>query len=251
MNKTVEFLKNFAKENPLALAAIAVIIFIAAVFWKTLLVVFQGLLYAAIALALIIAVILLWAKLHYRRPSLKKLFSEKKRLLLAIKISEKQYMRRKLSERDFNKIFKEKQKRLIEVEALIDQLYSKKKKEKFDEKLLDVQTKKRHILQQNLDEKKCIITEMGFAEKRYLKRKIDAKTYQSLVQKNQQRLIDIEAEIKELYDEASISKIMGNLKKKLSRIEEKKKKGKKTGSKTEKEHQIEIANELAEQVLKK
>ncbi len=249
--KIVELLKDFVKENPLILAAIVVILFLAAVFWRILLLIFQGLLYATIALAAIIVVILVWAKFHYRRPSLKKLFSEKKRLLSAIKIAEKQYMRRKLSEKDFNKIFKEKQKRLIEVEALIDRLYNKEKKEKIDKRLLAVQTKKRHILQQKFAEKRSLIKEMDLAEKRYLRRKIDVKTYQSLVQKKQQKLIDIEAEIKGLYDEASISKIMGNLKKRLSSLENKKKKVKKKKSKTDAERQIEIANELAEQVSKK
>ena len=251
MNEQLEQLKDFIKNNPLALAAIAIILFLAAIFWKSLLLIFQGVLYAAIALLAIILVILFWAKIHYRRPSLKKLFSEKKKLLSGIKIAEKQYMRRKLSEKDFNKIFKEKQKRLIEVEALIDEFYGEDKKQKIDKKLLDVQTKKRHILQQKLNEKMRLLKEMDIAEKKYLKRRIDAKTYQALVQKNQQRLIDIEAEIKEVYDEASVSKIMGDLKKKLSNLDDKKKKGKKTKAKSEEEQLIEIANELAEQASRK
>ena len=251
MNKRIELLKDFIKNNPLVLVAIAIILFLAAIFWKSLLLIFQGVLYAAIALVVIVGVILLWAKLHYRKPSLKKLFSEKKKLLLGIKIAERQYMRRKLSENDFNKIFKDKQKRLIEVEALIDQFYGKEKKEKIDKKLLDVQTKKRHILQQKLNEKKRLLKEMDIAEKKYLKRQIDAKTYQALVQKNQQRLIDIEAEIKEVYDEASVSKIMNDLKKKLSNLEDKKKNGKKTKAKSEEEQLVKIANELAEQASRK
>ncbi len=251
MNKRIELLKDFIKNNPLVLAVIAIILFLATIFWKSLLLIFQGVLYAAIALVVIIGVILLWAKLHYRKPSLKKLFSEKKKLLLGIKIVERQYMKRKLSENDFNKIFKDKQKRLIEVEALIDQFYGKEKKEKIDKKFLDVQTKKRHILQQKLNEKKRLIKEMDIAEKKYLKRRIDSKTYQALVQKNQQRLINIEAEIKEVYDEASVSKIMNDLKKKLSNLENKKKNGKKTKAKSEEEQLVEIANELAEQASRK
>lgn len=251
MNGRIDLLKAFIKNNLLALAVIAIILFLAAIFWENLLLIFQGVFYAAIALAVIIGIILLWAKLHYRRPSLKKLFSEKKKLLSGIKIAERQYMKRKLSETDFNKIFKDKQKRLIEVEALIDQLYGKEKKKKIDEKLLDVQTKKRHILQQKLDEKKRLLKEMDIAEKKYLKRRLDAKTYQALVQKNQQRLIDIEAEIKEVYDEASVSKIMSDLKKKLSTLNTKKKNGKKTRAKNEEELLMEIASELAEQVSKK
>jgi hypothetical protein len=199
----------------------------------------------------IVGVILVWAKLHYRKPSLRVLFGEKKRLLAAIKIAEQQYMRRKLSEPDFNKIFKEKQQRLIEVEAMIDQQYNEEKKEKTGSELLAVETKKRHILKGLIDEKRRIIREINLAEKSYLKRKLDAKTYQDIVQRNQQKLIDIEAQIKELYSEASVSKVMGSLKKGLSDLENQKKaKGKKKAL-TEKEEQMEIASEIAEQIRKK
>ena len=54
MNERLEQLNDFIKYNYLALAAIAIILFLAAIFWKSLLLIFQGVLYAAIALVVII-----------------------------------------------------------------------------------------------------------------------------------------------------------------------------------------------------
>ncbi len=78
MNERIEQLKNFIKNNPLALAAIAIILFLAAIFWKSLLLIFQGVFYAAISLVIFIGVILLWTNLHYINLSLIKIFLENK-----------------------------------------------------------------------------------------------------------------------------------------------------------------------------
>jgi len=244
-------LKQFAVEKPIVIALIAILVFACIVFWNILLLVLRGVLYTALALAVIVGAILVWAKLHYRKPSLRALFAEKKRLLDAIKISEQRYMRRKLSEPDFNKIFKEKQQRLIEVEAMIDPQYNEEKKEKIGSELLAVETKKRHILKGLIDEKRHILKELDLTEKSYLRRKIDVKTYQGIVQKNQQKLIEIEAEIKELYSEASVSKVMGSLKKGLSDLENQKKAKGKNKARNEKQEQMEIASEIALQIRKK
>jgi len=248
VEETVERLSELVREKPLVFAAVVIVIFLIVLFWNLLFLVLRGLLFAAIALAIIFGSILLAAKLRYRKPSLKSLFRKKKKLLRAIKIAEKRYMRRKLSEKDFNKFFKEKQSKLIEVEALIDQQYNKENSEKVDKQVLEVQAKKRHVLRNLLDEKRRIIKEIDLAEKRYLRRKIDAKTYQQLVQKNQKELIDLEASIKGIYEEANISKVMSNLKQKLLDLEKKKKEKKKDRKHKAEEKQVQVAKEIAEQV---
>lgn len=247
----LEAANDFVKEKPLHIASAIVLVAALAVFWNYLFLVLRGLLYAALALIAIFAGILVWAKLRYRQPSLKELFKEKKRLLRALKIAEKKYMRRKLSEKDFNALFKEKQRLLIQVEAEIEQHYNKEKGEKATAELLKVQAKKRHFLRGLLDEKRRIIKELDLAEKSYLKRAIDAKTYQELVQKNQHRLIDLEAEIKELYAEANVSEVMTNLKQKLSSLEKRKKDRKSKKELGDKKRKMQIAKEIAEQVSKK
>ncbi len=247
----LEFVNDLVKENYLTIALLIIAGILLVIFWQRLYLILQTLLYAAVALAAIIAAILVLVKVKYRQPSLKALNSEKKRLLTSINIAERKYMHRKISEKDFNSFFKEKQRKLIQLEAKIDQLYNKEKKVKVDKEVLAVQTKKRHILKSLLEEKRRIIKELDIAEKRYLKRKIDAKTYQEMVQRDQHSLIELEAQIKELYKEANVTKVMENLKEKLSEIEKKKRKKRVKRARSEKEEFLRIAKEIAEQVSEK
>jgi len=253
-----ESVREAFEEQPFFFVAIALVFVAIALFWNTLLIVLKGLVYAAVALLVIVAFVLVVVKIKFRKPGLKVLIAKKKRILSALKIAEAKYMRRKLSEKDFNKLFKEKQRELIKVEAVLDQQYNKEGKAKVDKNLLAVQSKKRHILKSLLEEKRRIIKELDIAERRYLKRKIDVKTYQELVQKNQHNLIELEAEIKELYNEANIAKVMENLKGKLGELDNLKngKKRKKKDKKREKqvierEQQLRIAKEIVEQLKKK
>ncbi|MDP2973935.1 MAG: hypothetical protein Q8N60_02695, partial [Candidatus Diapherotrites archaeon] len=226
--------------------ALIIVLIIAAVLFL-----WQAILFTAVTLAAIVVIILIAMKIKYRRPSLKELQAQKNQLMAAIKIAEQRYFQRKLSEQDFSKIFKEKQQQLIKIEALIDQQYSKEKGAALSDELRNVDAKKRHILQGLLEEKKRIVKEMDIAEKRYLQRKIDSATYQALVQKNQEKLIEAEAQIKQLYTEGGVQKVMQGLKQQLHGMEQEKKKQKKEREKSEKEKELEIAAEIAQQIMEK
>ncbi|MCX6799349.1 MAG: hypothetical protein NTW59_04635 [Candidatus Diapherotrites archaeon] len=221
----------------LALVGIVFLLF----FWAAVL-------FTAIAVACIFGAIALWAKLRYKKPPLKALFSEKKKLLEAIKIAEGQYMRRKMAEKDFNLYVKEKQRQLIELEASIDQQYNKQMGKPVTEEMLAVQAKKRHILKELLGEKQRLVKELNLAENSYLRRKIDVPTYQAIVQEKQQKLIDMEAQIKQIYAEANITKVMDNLKGRLAQLEQEKKGQKKKRETSEREKELEIAREIVEQM---
>ena len=93
--------------------------------------------------------------------------------------------------------------------------------------------------------------EMDLAEKRYLKRKLDAKTYQALVQKNQETLIQLEAQIKHLYSEANIQKVMDSLKERLSDLEGEKRDNKKKKEKGIRAEELQIASDIADQLSKR
>ncbi len=241
-------LKDTVKERPLTFVVIAIAILAVLLFWKTILRVFFGLFLAAIALLAILGIVLLWIKIKYSQPSYNALVSEKKTVLHAIKIAERRYMKRKLSEKDFNKIFKEKQTALIKVEAKINELSAKANEKEIDEELLAVQTKKRHVLKNLLDQKRRLLKEMNIAERLYLRRKIDSKTYQVLVQKNQKNLIDLEAEIKQLHSEANIVRVMEDLKQNISNMESGKLKKKRKKRREKRAKEIRIAKEIANQV---
>jgi hypothetical protein len=243
-----ELVKETVRERPLSFVAVAVAVVAVLVFWETILRVFFGLFLAALFLLAVFGGILLWAKLKYSQPGYKALVSEKKTILRAIKIAETRYMKRKLSKKDFNKIFKEKQSALIKVEAKLNELSAKANEKEIDEELLAVQTKKRHVLKGLLDKKRRLVKEMNIAEKLYLKRKIDSKTYQALVQKNQKSLIDLEAKIKQLHSEANIVRVMENLKQGLSDIESGNLRKKRKKQREKREKEIRIAKEIAKQV---
>ncbi len=242
-SKVNEALEEF-KEKPVYAVIIVLFALLGCFFWKALAL-------AAATLLVILVIALIAIKVYFRKPGLRSLMREKKQVLAAIKIAEQKYMRRKLSEKDFNKIFKEKQQQLIRVEALIDQQYNKKKEVALSKELEAVQAKKRHILQSLMEEKKRVLKEMSIAEKRYLKRKIDSKTYQALVQKNQEKLIDLEAQMTQLYSEANVQKVMDSLKEKLRELEEQKKKRKEKRQKSAREKELEIAKEIAEQLMER
>jgi len=232
---------KWAKRNPAYAAAIAAAALGVVFFWEAVL--FTGAVLAAIFAAIVVVV-----KLRYRKPSLKEMFAQKSRLLDEIKIAEQRYMKRKMAEKDFNAFFKEKQRLLIGLEATIDQEYNRQKGEPVTEEMLAVQTKKRHILKELLSEKQRIAKELNLAENSYLRRKIDAATYEAIVQKEQQHLIALEAQIKRIYSEANISKVMENLKNQLAANEEKKKTDKKKRELSEREKELQIASEIAEQI---
>lgn len=232
---------DWARDNPFLAFFMGAVALFGLFFW-------QAILYAVIALAVIFAVLFAALKIYFKKPGLKSLFGEKKMLLAEIRIAEHKYMKRKLSEQDFNRLFKEKQKQLIKLEALIDERYNKEKQVTITDELQAVQAKKRHILQGLLEEKKRIIKELDIAERRYLKRKIDSKTYQALVQRNQETLISLEAQIKLLYSEANIQKVMEGLKERLSGLGEKKLEKKRKKKRKEKDKELQIAAEIAEQL---
>ena len=241
-------LKDIVREKPLAFVVIAIFVLAVLLFWRAILRIFSGLLLAGFFLLIVFGIVLLWIKIKYSQPGYNSLVSEKKTILRAIKIAERRYMKRKLSEKDFNKIFKEKQSRLIEVEAKINELSAKANEKEIDEELLAVQTKKRHVLKGLLDNKRRLLKEMTIAERLYLRRKIDSKTYQAIVQKNQKNLIDFEAEIKQLHSESDIVRVMENLKQDLSDMETGKLRKKRRKQREKRAKEIKIAKEIAQQV---
>ncbi len=199
-------------ESPLFYITLALAMLIVLFFRNIVQLLLHGLFFAGVALFVIAAAFLVWARANYMPPSLKSLNAEKNRLADAIEIARKKYMHRELSETGFNKISKEKQVRLIEVEALIEQHYEKASKKAVDRQLLAVQAKKRHLLRALLGEKKRILKELDIAKDSYLKRKLDARTYKAMAQKKQLGLIELEAEIKNLFREEAKSRVLANKK---------------------------------------
>jgi hypothetical protein len=241
LGEAYSFIKKnayYLKKEPLILLLIAGLGVLVIVFWMFFLL-----------LACALAILALALKIKYREPSLKELFEKKRTLLKEIKIAEGKFLKRKLSQKHFNEIFKEKQETLIKLEALIDERYNKEKTLGINTVELEkVRAKKRHILQELLEEKKRYLKEVDIAQKKYLKRKIDNKTFQEIVRENQKRLIAVEAQIKELYSQKNIENVLMGLKKKLDSIEKQREDRLEAKKKKREAETLEIAKELVEQI---
>ncbi|MAF80000.1 hypothetical protein CL629_02885 [bacterium] len=225
------------KENPIMALPLIAIAIVLVVFWQAI--------FVLALIGIIIAVIL---KFYYSGPTLKELMARKRTLLSEINILEKEYMKRRISKTDFLEAFRKKHTKLIGLEALIDEKYNKEKLPKKDSRLKEITTKKRHLVNEVLGDKKRTLKEMEIAQKLYLKRRIDAATYQDIIKKKQQRLIEFEAHLKQIYGEESISTVMVNLRKRLDGVEiQRSKDAVKKRIKTSRKER-DIAEEIAEQL---
>ncbi len=243
--KLREIIKALQK-NPLIIGGIAALA-LAIVFFTPAFLAIGG---ALLLLALLLGLGLLYVKIKYKTSSLKEVMVQKKVVLREISLLEKQYMKRQLSKKDFIEIFREKQTRLIELEAQIDEKFNK---ETFPEKIEDPQikelaAKKRHIVNELLSGKRRLLKEMDITQKLYLKRKIDGPTYQKLIRDRKQKLIELEAQVKEIYGEEDVNHVMGELKERLSSVESQRKKASKKKKKISEDEEFEIASEIVEQL---
>lgn len=165
-----------------------------------------GLLFGFIGLVfdicIAIVLLLVMAYLLHKEKGVKALEREQAEIKEAIKAANKKFMHRKISEKTFREFNEQKQKELLGVEALMDA----KKVEKSIEELCKkksskLSAKRKHKLGELIRGKNIVLKELSLAMKRYLKRKIDDKTYRNIVKSQQKKLLEIEAKIAGLYKE--------------------------------------------------
>jgi len=211
-------LRGLVEDSPIFFVTIALAMLVVLFFRNIVELLLQGLFFAALALIVIACAFIVWLKATYR-PSMEKVLREKNTLVKAIAIAREMYMRRKLDKEEFNKFFIEKQKQLIEVEVLIEQMRNRYSNKGFGRELLAVRGRKKHFLKGLLNQKKSVLKQLELVEKSYLKRKIDAKTYQNLLEVARKKFIEIEAVIQNFHREESASEA---LRKKKKRVKKKK-----------------------------
>ncbi len=216
-------LRQSVEESPAFYITIALAMLIVLFFQNIVELLLQGLFFAAVALLVMSASFLLWVRANYR-PSMAMLLAKRSRVSDAIEIARKKYMSRQLPAKAFNRIFLEKQKALIEVEAQIQQMQDAGGRKKLGREVKGVKARRRHVLKSLLQQKKQTLKQLEIAESSYLKRKIDAKTYREMVEADQKKLIELEADILNVYKEDEVEKVRERLRKKLSKKRKKKKK---------------------------
>jgi len=170
-------------------------------------------------IALVIALGLGARKFYSKEVSLEILGERKEQLLGEIRAAENKWRKRKVSEKVFMEMNEENQKKLVTLEAEIE---LKKVEESINrtlhEKAADLTESEKAQLETLLKEKEILMREAKVAKKKYLKRKLDEKTYQGISTVQQKRLIVIETKIKMLY-RAEARKIMEKAKAELAKAE--------------------------------
>ena len=225
------------KENPFILLPVIVVAVVLVFFWQAILV---------LALAAIIMLIIV--KVIYQGPSLKDLTKRKRILFHEIEILEKNYMKRKMSKKNFLDSFRKKQMKLIALEARIDEKFNKEKLSEPDPQVMKVAAKKKHIVEKLLSQKKIVLKEMQISQKLYFKRKIDSATCQKIINEKQNRLIELEAQLKEIYGEQSVSKVITDLKKRLATVERQMYEKSEKVRKAKEDKEMNMAEQISEQL---
>lgn len=193
---TKQFLRDLKRKDPVALGVL-----LAALVAVFLIVAFgvNGLLIVLIGAILFIAGIII---LRSMEKSLEELTKQRESLADEITLAEKKYMKHKMDKEAYVQLNEENQKKLITIEAEIE---ARKVETKIDEKTKKeekkLNTRRRHRLKELLKEKEMIFKEMKVARKKFLKRKIDEKTYSSAVGGLQKKLVNVEVAISGLYKE--------------------------------------------------
>jgi hypothetical protein len=180
---------------------------------------FQYLPYIVAGIILLIVVILIirWMRKNHT-GSYENALQKRKELLRSLDLLERDYLKRKISQVEFQKLFKQKQATLIKFEATIQNHLHKQSKD--DKKYLQkLPPKKRHVATELLQHRKQLLDEMGIAKKRFLQMKIDSPTYQQLMEKLHIQMIEVRAKLHELGSADNVRLVMSDLKQKLKDID--------------------------------
>ncbi len=165
-------------------------------------------------------VFLIWKAIH-GPGSVKELLKQKRKILKEISITEKEFFKRRLSEKDYREMMQQKQTELIKIEGKIAGIESKKSLK--EEKTTNLAKNKQHALKKLLEEKKRLSDERKLIDIKFHKRKINQQIYEQLVKKNKKEEVETEASIQQIYSEKTIDEIMTGLKNRLKELEKEKK----------------------------
>ncbi|MFH1256747.1 MAG: hypothetical protein V1494_05660 [Candidatus Diapherotrites archaeon] len=172
----------------------------------------------------VLAVLLIMAgvglKVWKKKESAEELVEQKNALQEELSLAEKKFMTRKLDEKSYNEMREDLQRKLISLEARIEARKMRKEFGRLSEvKAKKLEPKRRHKLNDLLNESEMLLKELSIANSKYLKRKIDEKTYRQLASEKQKRLVGIEAEINRIYRQEA-AEIMGETQRKIALSEE-------------------------------
>lgn len=152
--------------------------------------------WAGFLILVLLAVLGLGLWLKSNMPASRADEREKEKLKAEIDEAEKMFLKNRIDEKTFREVSEKNNARLIELRAKgIEGPLG------FGLEGLGLSSKGRHILMQALQKKAGIERELGLAEKDFLKRKIDDKTYKAIADPKKKELISANAEVTQIYKE--------------------------------------------------
>jgi hypothetical protein len=146
------------------------------------------------------------------------LLEEKRKIEGTIAEAEKKVLQREMSEEAFRDFSFKKQKELVGIESKIS---SFKKKEGADSEAetQQVAARKKHVLKELLQQKKGIGAELQISEQKYLRRELGESAFFEMQRSTQSKLLEIDAEIRNLYAGENIDAVLEEMQQKLKENE--------------------------------
>jgi uncharacterized membrane protein len=150
---------------------------------------------------------------HFEKAKANSLYEKKRQLLQELEVAEQKFMKREILEENYKNLVGKKQQELIQIDTMLSKQVPAKEISKSE--LTEVEPKNRHLLKELFEKKQKCQQEMELAQNRYFKRKIDEKTYQSIVNSCQAKIIEIDGRIRSIKTTQDIKQAFFDLKEKL------------------------------------
>lgn len=151
------------------------------------------------------------------KNSLASLLEEKRKILQELSGAEQKFLAREMTEQAFGEFSAQKRARLVELESRIERM--KTQSVASAQELEKIAAGKKHILREFLKEKDFLLSQQKIGEQKYLNRELAEKEFFELQQKTQGRLLEIEAEIKNLVEGQNMQAVLAELQQKLRQTE--------------------------------
>jgi len=217
IKKIIETVKVHKESAMLSSGIILVVLASASIlffFWKWALIL-------VLQLVVLVGSLILIARFFSGRDTIKSLYRQKRSIEEELKLAEKQYLKREISEKDFRGINEKKQIQLVKISAKIRRMQAKEvaKELSSGESFEEFAPKKKHLLKKMAEEKKDLMRERKLIETKYQKRLISSESFLELLRQNKSQEIEVDAGIQEIYSEELIRRTMMELKQSIKEME--------------------------------
>jgi hypothetical protein len=200
-------------------------------------------------LVLIVLVLVIAGVVFSTKGKAKVLQAQRQKALIELKEAEKQFLQHKIDKSTFDSISQENNSSLIKIESELDSFKQKNMAKDEIKQVELIASDKRRILLELLQQKQLKVHELKLSEQSYLKRKIDADTFEKIASRIKKEIISVEAQIKAISESEEIEKLKVQLKEGAKEIA-KQRKASATREKRELTPEEEFEEEIFEQAPK-